>query len=386
MTSATSQLQLRLAGGRFANGHLPLDFLHDLAALGEALNEIARAGYRARNMYRKSVPRGFMEYISPVIIAVKPGNSLSLAMQPALITREGYNRRLLPHTWDLHLQEAWNLAVAELAIDSNGHHPIPADSAITAVSRRKLRRFGANFKGGESATLYSTQGNAVEYNREKRRQYLADRFPNQRYSEITSVTGRIHEFNARQNSFMVTVTDGSIIQCEVPIDYRSVIMELLVDYDRRPNEVVIRGEVEFSAHSPVTIRGITDVTPLDSRDIDGQIATLHAVPAGWLDGGGESVNSPGLTWLHDAMLTKIDFDDATMPYLYPTEGGNVSAEWTIGNIVADLEIDLVTHQALWGQSDLTTHALYERQLNLNEEADWQWLSQTLRKMATNASA
>ena len=148
--------------------------------------------------------------------------------------------------------------------------------------------------------------------------------------------------------------------------------------NRRNAAVAKRAE-----RSPAALRIATDATERVVADIDEQIATLRAAPAGWL-GGGESVAATGLTWLRNAMLTKIDLDDAAAPYFYPTENGNVSVEWTIGSVVADLEIDLVTRQALWGQSDIATRLWAERRLNLDEDADWQWLDRTLRDLVVNA--
>ena len=382
MSSEPHQIRLRLAGGRFADGHLPLDFLRDLAALGEVLSEIARTSYKSHYTHRKSVPKGFAENISPVITKLERGNSLRIVLQPSLTPISGHSPSMFPHPWLSYLDEAWNLTVEELSVASNGLHPVPVNEAITPVCQRKLRRFGANFKENETSTLYSTDGHSVEYDRVARRQYLAVRFPNQRYNERTSITGRVHEFNAKQNSFLITDSSGHIIQCKAPVDYREDILEALSFYDQRATEVIIWGEVEYYQDDPVAVRDITDVTLLYPRDIDGQVESLRAVPAGWADGYGEAVNRDGLAWLHHVMLTKISFGDDIMPYMYPTEDGNVSVEWTIGSVVADLEINLDTHQALWGQSNRVSHENFERDLNLDEESDWEWLKNTLLKMTS----
>ena len=121
-------------------------------------------------------------------------------------------------------------------------------------------------------------------------------------------------------------------------------------------------------------------------DIDRQIDGLARLETGWLDGDGEALSDEGLLWLRDALQSKISFSDSTMPYLYPTEDGDVQAEWTIGEISADLNINLATHQATWGWSDLSTNAHDEREMNLDLETDWQWLSHTLQRMAHDSSA
>ena len=45
MLDQARKLQLRLIGDRFGNGQIPLEFLRDLAALGEALREAAKESY-----------------------------------------------------------------------------------------------------------------------------------------------------------------------------------------------------------------------------------------------------------------------------------------------------------------------------------------------------
>ena len=385
MSSQTHLIQLRLAGGRFNNGHLPLDFLRDLAALGEALSEIARANYRAHNTQRKSVPKGFAENVSPVITSVQPGNSVSIMLQPAMTAPNGHRPSMFPHPWLAYLNEAWDFTVGELAIAANGEHSTPVSEVFTPICQSKLRRFGSNFKENETSTLFSTSGYAVEYNRAARRQYLAIRFPNQRYNERTSITGQVFEFNAKQNSFQIMDSSGRVMHCQAPVDYKDVIMEALASYHQLPVEAIIWGDVQYYQDAPVNVQDITDITLLHPRDIDQQVESLRAVSPGWANGEGEAINAEGLTWLHEALLTKISFGDATMPYLYPTEDGNVSVEWTIGTTIADLEIDLHTHQGLWGQSNRITLDNFERNLNLDEDSDWQWLSDILLTMTTNAN-
>ena len=127
------------------------------------------------------------------------------------------------------------------------------------------------------------------------------------------------------------------------------------------------------------LQEIREMTHLHSLDIDGQIERLRRIQPGWLDGEGKAINSDGLLWLQEA-LSKIDFDGRTPPCLYPTEEGSAQAEWTIGNTVAELRIDLETHQAVWGASDLASGEDEERELELDEENDLEWLGARLKAM------
>ena len=132
------------------------------------------------------------------------------------------------------------------------------------------------------------------------------------------------------------------------------------------------------------MRNITNLTPLPPRNIDRQIESLKNLPARRLEDGAKPIDPEGLEWLRQSLLTRIAFDDVTMPYLYPTEEGNVQAEWTIGRFRADLEIRLDNHQALWGYSDLSSDYDDERELDLNLDSEWQWLSNILQQWVEQA--
>ena len=116
-------------------------------------------------------------------------------------------------------------------------------------------------------------------------------------------------------------------------------------------------------------------------DVDRQIDRLLSIKPGWLDGDGESPDPGGLAWLREVLHSRTTFNSQIVPYLYPTEDGNVQAEWTIGTVSADLEINLANHHAIWGWSDLSSSDSGERFLDLNEETNWIWLSKTLTSLA-----
>ena len=151
------------------------------------------------------------------------------------------------------------------------------------------------------------------------------------------------------------------------------------------------------------IRGMSRGRPLGSRfrgnggqnsegsmlthtlNISKQIKRLQDLEYGWLSGDEPALDKDGLAWLENALKSKIAFTSQTFPHLYPTETGGVQAEWRLGDISADLEIDLDTRQAIWGWSNLASKDYGERELDLNSEDAWQWLAQELNRMAASAS-
>lgn len=121
-------------------------------------------------------------------------------------------------------------------------------------------------------------------------------------------------------------------------------------------------------------------------DIAKQIRKLRELDYGWLTGDEPALDKEGLAWLEETLKSKIAFTAQTLPHLYPTETGGVQAEWRLGDIAADLEINLDTHQATWGWSDLSSKDYGERELNLNSEDAWQWLAKELSRMASDANS
>ena len=75
--------------------------------------------------------------------------------------------------------------------------------------------------------------------------------------------------------------------------------------------------------------------------------------------------------------------DAPLPALFPTPEGNISVEWRVGDWAADMEVDLHNHHGLWGASNLHTQQGEERTLDLDNLADWTWLSRRLAQLQTN---
>ena len=193
--------------------------------------------------------------------------------------------------------------------------------------------------------------------------------------------------NTDARTFEITLTDGTVVGAETPEEYRAEVREAWNAHDQGSTlEVSIQGEVEYNAQEqPASIRHITEITLLHPLDIDRQIDRLTRLEAGWLAGDGEPLSNEGLLWLRSVLQTRISFGDSSMPHLYPTEDGGVQAEWTIGNISADLNIDLSNHHATWGWSDLSTNAHDERELNLDLETDWQWIEDTLTAITSGSA-
>ena len=120
------------------------------------------------------------------------------------------------------------------------------------------------------------------------------------------------------------------------------------------------------------------------NDVPARLDELRGMRDGWLDGSGLAPKSAGLDWLSTAFDRHYP-DDAPLPYTYPTPEGGISMEWSVENNEAMLEIDIDDHSAEWFWLDLDSDDEFERTLNLDDIADWQWLASEIRRKLTTGS-
>ena len=121
------------------------------------------------------------------------------------------------------------------------------------------------------------------------------------------------------------------------------------------------------------------------RDVPARLDDLRGMRDGWLEGGGLAPKSAGLDWLSDAFARHYP-DDAPLPYTYPTFEGGISMEWSVENNEVMLEIDIDAHSAEWHWFDRESADEFERALNMDEAADWEWMASEIRRKLMTGSA
>ena len=121
------------------------------------------------------------------------------------------------------------------------------------------------------------------------------------------------------------------------------------------------------------------------NDVPARLDELRGMQDGWYEGEGVAPSLEGLDWLSDAFERHYP-DDAPLPYIYPTFEGGISMECSVENSEAMLEIDIDDHSAEWFWLDRDSDDEFERTLNLDDIADWQWLASEIRSKLTTGSA
>lgn len=136
---------------------------------------------------------------------------------------------------------------------------------------------------------------------------------------------------------------------------------------------------------PLRLDSIQRVTSIRPRDVPARLDELRDMRDGWLEGGGLAPKSNELDWLSTA-FERYYPDDVLLPYTYPTPEGGISMEWSVENNAVILDIDLDAHSAEWLWFDRDSDDEFERTLNMDESADWQWLVSEIRSKLMTGSA
>lgn len=122
---------------------------------------------------------------------------------------------------------------------------------------------------------------------------------------------------------------------------------------------------------------------LHPLDVPARLDEFKSMKDGWLEGEGIAPSHNGLDWL-SSKFTQFFSNESNLPYIYPTPEGNVEAEWGIGTQSVILEIDIENHTGHWLQCDDATDEESERNLKLDDDADWAWSVSAIRRMTETA--
>ena len=139
------------------------------------------------------------------------------------------------------------------------------------------------------------------------------------------------------------------------------------------------GEKKTKHHKRMESDTVEHGIPVNPLDFAVRIEELKLLKRGWLDGKGEALDPTKLDWVVEAFKNYFA-DDAKLPYLFPTQEGNLLAEWSLGENSVSLEIDLSTRIADWHILNLATSGEETEQLDLSTPDSWERLSNAVKEM------
>jgi hypothetical protein len=324
MSEENKIFQLRYVGDRFDGARLPLDVLLDLPAFRDLLVSYAKDKWRAFNIERQRLPKGFDKSISFDLVAIEEGSAmpkLDWSRQVAQATLPGFSDQL---------EEVVDESYVELVglIDRAGHQQFPP--ALSSEHIRALNKLGSGLRENERIEFVGSRGadgNVVYLDLYRRKALITHvRETYQiRYEGIGSLIG-LH------------VADGWI-SVDAPEYGR---LQIPVDPDRVADE--FDGNTSFSVQFALQIeldnrdnfRSIIDVFDVELIDSElsdkievcrKRLADLRELQDGWLDGDGYAPKSPSLESA-DKFLSKRP-SLAGQYKIYPTSLGGVLFEFQV---------------------------------------------------------
>ena len=376
MTDPIPFLAPHLVGGRFADHTIPLEVLRDFAVLEELVVEVAKWHYFNQHPGRKRSPRGFTECVSLKLTAIDDGSAiakigLSLSLAAGLFPSEN----------QICFEEARDSIVAAI---NAAQHDEPISNHLTDSHLAYFDRIGRSLRDGEAIEFdYTNQNRPARLDKDTRRKLTLASSEIREFTEEIVLRGTIPEADQRKKRFELQLMDGQRVFAPWDSHHFEPVMEAFNGY-RDDVRVSLQGIARFNRSERMqSIESVEHITILDSMDIAARLDEFHLLRDGWLDGKGIAPASDDLVWLTDRFETFYP-DDLPFPFLYPTAEGGIQAEWSLGKNEISLEVSFDGRRGEWHSLDVETQAESTRNLNLEEQADWQWVVQQIRDVAGDA--
>jgi hypothetical protein len=363
-------LKPRLIGERF-NGHaIPLEVLKDLAVLEEMIVEVAKWKYLSEHPDRKRTPRGFTDGIQLKLTGIEDGSARAVislfVASPLLFPLE--SQQCFESARDAIVDA---VAAAERQADVTEHLP---EKALIYFDR-----IGRSLRDGEICEL-ATPGrtNVGRLTRDTRRTLVFASKSTELLSEEAEVRGAVPAADQDKKSFEIRLFDGRKVKASYGPQHAESVLEAFSGYESG-TRALVQGIGRFNRNRKLQdFEVVEHVTVLDALDVASRIDELRQLGDGWLDGHGRAPLGAHLDWFAAAFESHFA-NDLPLPHVYPTESGDLQAEWTLGAVDITLEVDLVSRNAHWHALDLKADRAEERDWDLGSDQAWEELAAALRQ-------
>lgn len=373
-------LQPRLHGTRFEDGSIPLEILRDMAVLQEMIVEVAKWRFLEENPERERSPRGFTRDIELRLAGIDEGSAIP---QISLF----YPTDPLPPAPPQevkYLEQARDAIVAAIGAAERN------EAAADHLPERHLAyfdRFMRSLRQDEYVELTTpTQRQPVRLNRETRRRIILESSSLREFTEQVVLRGYIPEADKDRRTFELQQIHGRKVRGPIPDQHFETILDVFNDYERHVR-VLVQGIGKLDRNSRlVRMESVEHISVLDPLDVPACLDEFRILQDGWLDGEGYPPSHQGLDWLAASFERYYpEPPNAPLPYVYPTVEGGVQMEWSLGSKEISLEVTLADHSAEWFWTDISRGDEYERTLDLNAAADWEWIAGQLRRLSETAA-
>lgn len=366
-------LKPKMSGARFEGHQIPLEFLKDWSAFEEMVIEVAKWRFLATHSGRSRSPRGFLKGFSlSLSTTIEEGSAIAnIVMSIASTIGQ------LSFTSDAqeYLEESRDTIVAAIGAAER-------NASITEHLPEKMlghfNVFGRSLRDGESIEFPSI-GRPVRLTKESRRRLLAAASKDAEIIQDMVIVGTVPEADQHKETFEIQTQEGQKLVVPDFAKHRETILEAFNGYSFG-KKVRLRGAAKYNRDGKVeSIDTLDRASVIEALDVLSRIEELKALKDGWFDGQGIALPEDGLKWFADA-FDAYYIEQFVLPHVYPTIGGGIQAEWSLGKSEVSLEIDLNRQIGEWHQLNVETDADSSRTLDLNKTEDWDWIMEQLKSL------
>ena len=365
----------RLCGPRFQEGAIPLEVLKDIAAIGDMTIEVAKWKYLLDHPQLKRTPKRFTDGIEFKLSRIDKGSAIPVIVMEDNPAEES---ELLPTAFQGYFYKARDAII----------------DAIEAIEKEdeKAQYFPAKyFKYLRQMVRHLHEGEYIEFitPSSHRRPRLTREIGHLKpvanrmainLSQNMILRGTIPEIDQDKMTFELQPIYGNKVGAPISEQFYDIIFKTFNGYQDTARVLLQGIGIYDRKNIPAKLESVESITPLHPLDIPSQLDDFRHMQDGWLEGEGIAPSHDGLDWL-TATFTQLYQTELPLPYIYPTPEGGVLAEWSLQSNDASLEIDLEHHTAEWHLLDMDTDQGEMCDLNLDEDATWDWIADRLRKLS-----
>ncbi len=311
-------LKTKLVGKRFETHSLPLEFLRDFKAYEELIRNIAKVLYFEEHPDRSRIPRKFFDNFSLHLKSIGPGST-------ELVLERVFEEKTLFSAND-EFEKAQTLALDCIEAVNTGKS-LPAGLPIDYL--RYFDKFGGSLKEDERMDLLRPKDKAtIPYNTESRKKLVLSQSTT--YTAHAALRGRIEAVDDKQGSFRVRTISG----LSVTIQFEDVSLDrnAIIDgfRDNKTKRYLVAGMGVFDRDNRFKeMKEIDTFCEIDPNDVPARLEEMSLLKDGWLDGEGKAPTPACVNWVAEVLENFPD--ELPLPLLFPTEEGNIQAEWSEGN-------------------------------------------------------
>ena len=340
---------------------------------GKMMANVAKDLFLQDHPGQHRIPAGFAKSMKMELVRIDSGSTIPVLRipteQPSLKGFETQPEEYLKKARDLITE---TVAIAEAAL-KNGH------KATLNVGQQYLRNFnivGRKLRQDEGMEFDNLQNGIKPTLTPESRIWMLEK-ANLPITKEVALRGKVTELDVEKRYFHVRPTNGAL-RVKVPFEekHEGIIMHALNQHKEPEYKgkglILIQGIGKYSHNQLTKIESIEQIDPLDPTNIPARLESFHRIKPGWYEGQGKAFNTTELAWLAN-QFEECYPSNLAPPKIAPTVDGTIEMEWDNDHHVVFLEINPGTRQAEWFSYQPPSQDEVEKNLDLNNPEDWQWL-------------